>query len=264
MDLGIQGRVAIVGGASRGMGKAIAQGLAAEGVRVAMCARTQSALEEAANEVINSNSQEQVIAVAADLSSKDGPKHLFETVMNHWGTVDILVNNVGGPPPGKPSEHDDEAWSAAFELNFFSVVRMVRQVLPGMRDKSWGRIVNLLSIAVKEPVEGLVLSTASRMGAVGYAKMLADEIGPMGITVNNVLPGFVLTDRLRFLAETRAKAAGTTADEILLKMAEPAAARRIGRPDEMADLVSFLVSERAAYITGTSIVLDGGASHSTF
>ena len=184
-------------------------------------------------------------------------------VFQRYGRLDILFNNVGGPPEGKPSELDDAQWQAALELNFLSVVRMTREALPHMRRRRWGRIINLLSFVVKEPTEGLVLSTGVRMAVVGFAKMLSDEVAAEGITVNNILPGYILTDRLRSLAQTRADREGGTVEEVMEAMAGRIASRRIGRQEEVADLVCFLASERASYITGTSLLLDGGMSRAT-
>ena len=262
MDLQIQGRVAIVGGSSRGMGKAIAMGLAREGVNVTICARDAEAVSRAAEEIA-ATAPEQVLAFSADLSRREETERVVRETARRWGHIDIVVNNIGGPPLGQPSALDDAQWYAALELNFLSAVRMSREALPHMRQRGWGRIINLLSIAVKEPVENLALSTGSRMAVVGFAKMLSDEVTREGITVNNVLPGRILTDRLRSLAGTRAQQQGIDTDEVLRQMSLSVPAQRLGKPEEMADLVCFLASERASYISGTSILLDGGLSRST-
>jgi 3-oxoacyl-[acyl-carrier protein] reductase len=245
------------------MGRAVALGLAREGARVAICARNADGLQAAARELAQVAGEEGVLAVTADLSRPGDVTRVVRETLGRWGKVAILVNNVGGPPLGTPSELDDAHWPAALELNFLSAVRMARAVLPSMRKQRWGRIINMLSFVVKEPIEGLVLSTAARLGVVGFAKMLADEVAAEGVTVNNALPGYVLTDRLRALAQARAQREGSTTEEVLKAMARPVAARRLGRPEEMADLVCFLASERAAYITGASIFLDGGLTRST-
>lgn len=263
MDLQIQGRIAVVGGSSKGMGKAVALGLAREGARVAICARNVDGVQAAAQEIEAITGEGYVLALVGDLSKAADAKRVVQETVRRWGKVDILFNNVGGPPRGIPSELDDAQWKAALEQNFMSVVRMTREALPHMRRHGWGRIITLLSATVKEPIEGLVLSTGSRMAVVGFAKSLSDEVAADGITVNNVLPGYVLTDRLRSLAQARADNEDRDVDQVLEAMGNAIATRRLGRPEEMADLVCFLASERASYITGTSFFLDGGMGRST-
>ena len=178
---------------------------------------------------------------------------------NRFERIDIVVNNIGGPPPGKPSELEDEQWHQAMELNFLSAVRMSREVIPYMKQQRWGRIVNLLSNAVRQPVLDLVLSTSSRLAVVGFAKMLSNELAVFNITVNNALPGAVMTDRMTNLYEAMAQEQGKSSDDLIKEAAQRVPMRRLGRPEEMGELIAFLASERASYITGQSISLDGGS-----
>jgi len=259
MDLGIKGRTAIVGGSSRGMAKAAAITLAKEGASVVICSRTEADIRKAEKEIASASSSKQVLALAADLTRPDVIKHVVGQTLDRFGHIDILVNNVGGPPPGQPSQLTDEQWYAAIEQNFLSAVRMTREVLPHMKQRKWGRVINLLSNAVRQPVLDLVLSTSSRLAVVGYAKMLSNEVSQFGITVNNVLPGQVLTDRMTSLYGKMGKEQGRELQVMLDEAAQRIPMRRLGRPDEMGDLIAFLASERASYITGQSISLDGGA-----
>ena len=263
MELDLKGRVAIVGGSSKGIGKATALRLAQEGANVTIVARHAEDVATAAQDIAAATSQDQVLAIPADLSKVEDTKRVAQETVDRWGRLDIVVNNIGGPPPGDPVELSDDQWLAALEQNFLSAVRMSREALPHMRRQRWGRIINLLSTAVKEPVPSLVLSTVSRMAAVGFAKMLADEVAKDGITVNNVLPGQVLTDRLKSLANTWAQAAGITVEEQYQRMMQKIPVGRLGEPAEMADLICFLASERAAFINGISIALDGGQTRAT-
>ena len=263
MDLGLRERAAIVGGSSRGMGKATALALAREGASVTICARDESDLRKTEMEIARISSQQHVLAVPADLSQPDEIKRVVRNTFNRFGRIDILVANLGGPPLGRPSELDDASWSAALEASFLSVVRMCREVIPFMKQQQWGRIINMLSTAVKQPIDGLVLSTSSRLAVVGYAKMLASELASYNITVNNVLPGSILTDRLSSLHEARAKELGSDTEKVVKEATDKIPMRRLGKPEEMGDLIAFLASERASYITGASIALDGGAIQAT-
>ena len=263
MDLGLRERVAIVGGSSKGLGKATALALAREGASVTICARNESELRKTEMEIARISSQQQVLAIAADISRPDEIKRVSRNTFNRFGRIDILVANLGGPPMGRPSELEDDKWTAALETNFLSVVRMCREVILFMKQQQWGRIINLLSIVVKQPSDGLVLSTASRLAVVGYAKTLANELASFNITVNNVLTGSILTDRLTSLFETRASELGIGAEEVAKEAIKSIPMGRLGKPEEMGDLVSFLASERAGYITGASIPLDGGVLRAT-
>jgi 3-oxoacyl-[acyl-carrier protein] reductase len=254
--------VAIVGGASRGMGRAIAAALVREGARVALCARRPDVLTEAAAE-LGRDAPDRVLAVPADLSRPDDVPRVVARTVERWGRVDVAVNNVGGPPPGQPLGLTDAQWRDAFELNFFSVVRMCREVVPLMQAGGWGRIVNLLSLSVRQPEANLALSTTARLAVVAYARSLADEVARDGITVNNVLPGSVATERLQAVAEMQARfhgrdVAGAMDDRLAL-----VPVGRFGQPEEVADLVCYLASERAGFLTALSIPFDGGQLRAT-
>lgn len=257
MDLGLKGKVALVAAASRGLGKAVAWELAREGARVVVCAREENVLQATASEIASDTGAE-VFPVVADVTKPDDIKALISSVEDRFGQIDILVNNAGGPPTGAFLDFDDAAWEEALRLNLLSTIRLCRAVLPGMRTRGWGRIVNITSASVKQPMDGFVLSSAARSGVVGMAKTLANECAAEGITVNNVCPGYTLTDRVKHLAEEQATKEGKTVQEVIERFAADIPARRLGRPEELAALVVFLASERAAYITGTTIQVDGG------
>ena len=261
MDLGIKGRVALVAASSKGLGKATAMQLAHEGVAVAICAREEAALQATAREIREATGAK-VLAVPCDVSRADQIAALVARVDRELGPVDILVNNAGGPPTGPFLDFDDAAWWAALELNLMSAVRLTRALLPGMQARRWGRIINITSVMVKQPGPGFVLSTAARSGVVGMAKPLASDVAPYGITVNNVCPGYTLTDRVRSLVKARAQREAKTEEEVMADMASEIPARRMGRPEELAALIAFLASEPAAYITGTTIQVDGGRTQS--
>ena len=258
MDLGIAGRTAIVGGSSKGMGKATALALAREGVNVAICARHGDELEQAAAEIGSATSPEQVLPVVADLSQASDISRLVERTMQRWGHVDIAVNNAGGPPPGLAKEVTDEQWHAGMELSLFSVTRLGNLVVPVMRAKGWGRIVNILSLSIKEPEDNLAISTVARTAVAAYARTLSFEVAKDGITVNNVLPGSIATGRLQAVAEMQARFHGRDLDSAMDYRLSRIPMGRFGQPEEIADLISFLASDRAGFITGTSILADGG------
>lgn len=255
MDLGIRGRVALVGGASRGLGRAVAEALADAGCRLAICARGQGGLQEAAEAL---SRKTEVLAVPTDLSKKADVEKLVGAVLERYGHVDILVNNAGGPPPGGFFDMTDEHWYAAFDLTFMSAWRLTRAFIDGMRERKWGRIINLTSISVKEPIDHLILSNAIRLALVGMAKTLAREVAADGITVNNIATGLHATERMQALIEDRARREGRPVDEVATTWIGAIPAGRMGNPRELADLVAFLASERAAFITGTTIQIDGG------
>jgi 3-oxoacyl-[acyl-carrier protein] reductase len=259
MDLGLAGKVALVGGASRGIGRAIAAGLAQEGCRVAICARDRQRLDATAEE-LSSTSGTDVLAVACDMSKQNDIARFVAATVERLGRLDVVVNNAGGPPPGTFDAHDDDAWQHALDQNFLSVVRTVREALPHLRRAGGGRVINLTSVAVKEPIPGLILSNASRLGVVGLAKTLSRELGPDNITVNTICPGLTLTDRMRELYGGRASAAGRTLEEELATEAQRIPLGRLGQPEDVAALAVFLASEQARHITGTTIQVDGGST----
>src|SRR5712691_9252332 len=239
------------------MGKASAMGLAAEGARVAMCARGEADLKGAADEVRQKTGAE-VLAVSADASKAEDIARVVGQAREKWGGVDILVANVGGPPPGPFDQMTDEQWKAAFEQVHLSTVRFIRAVLPDMKRKKWGRILAIQSSSVKQPVEGLILSNGIRPAIAGLFKTLANELAKDNITVNLVLPGRIMTDRFTGHQADRAKRAGISLEEQLKQSAGDIPMGRIGMPEEFANMVVFLASERASYVTGTAIQVDGG------
>jgi len=257
MDLGIKGKTALVVAASKGMGKASAMGLAAEGARVVMCARGEAALKEAAGEVKQKTGAE-VLALAADASRPADIARVVAEANRAFGGVDILVANVGGPPPGPFEQMTDEQCKAAFEQVHLSTVRFIREVLPHMKQAKWGRILAIQSSSVKQPVEGLVLSNGIRPGIAGLFKTLAGDLAPHGITVNLVLPGRIMTDRFKEHQTDRAKRSGITFDKQVELSSADIPMGRIGTPEEFAAMVVFLASVRASYVTGTAVQVDGG------
>ena len=263
MDLGFRDRVAIVGGSSKGMGRAIAMALAKEGASVTVCARNEGELRRAEIDIARANTQHHVLAIPADLSRDADIKRIVRSTFNRFGRIDIAVNNVGASPLGQLSEIEDQEWEEALEQNFFSVVRMSREVVPYMKQQQWGRIINRLSISVKQPLDGMGLATASRMGVVGYSKMLAAELAPFNITVNNVLAGYIHTDQLSAYCESRAQETGGSAEEMMKEVAKAVPMGRLGKPEDVGDVIAFLASERAGYITGENVVLDGGVVKAT-
>ena len=258
MDLGLTDKVVIVGGASKGIGRATALAFAQEGANVVICARNPELLEKTAGE-IRSETGTEVLPVAGDLSQADATEKLVDETITKFGTVHVLVPNTGGPPMGGFGEMDDAAWENAFSLNFLSTVRLIRKVLPYMEKQRWGRIVSVMSMSVKEPIDGLILSNGVRPAVIGMAKTLSREIGKHNITINTVLPGRILTDRLKGGLAARAEKTGKTLQQTLEASAREVPLRRIGDPSEMASGIVFLASEAASYITGVSLQIDGGA-----
>jgi len=257
MDLGLRGKVALVAAASRGLGRAIAVELAKEGTKLVLCARGADALAATRNEIA-STTHADVHAVVADLSTLDGLQQVTRAALERFGNVDILVTNAGGPPAGTFDKHDWDAWQRAVDLTLRSAVEMTRAVLPGMRQRKWGRIINVTSIAVKQPVDNLILSNSVRSAVTGFARTLANEVATDGVTVNNILPGYTRTERVEELAAATAAKEGLTQREIVARFESQIPMRRLGQPEEFAALAAFLASERASYITGQSIAVDGG------
>ena len=257
MDLGIRGKTALVVAASKGMDKASALGLGAEGARVVMCARGEGALKDAAAEVKQKTGAE-VLALPADASRAADISRVVAEADRAFGGVDILVANVGGPPPGPFEAMTDEQWKAAFEQVHLSTVRFIRAVLPHMKRSRWGRILAIQSSSVKQPVDGLVLSNGIRPGIAGLFKTLAGDMAKDNITVNLVLPGRILTDRFLEHQTDRAKRSGVSLEQQMEISSADIPMGRIGTPDEFAAMVVFLASARASYITGVAVQVDGG------
>jgi 3-oxoacyl-[acyl-carrier protein] reductase len=257
MDLGLKNKVALVAASSKGLGRACAHALSAEGAKVAICARDEKVLRAAADEIARATGNE-VLAIPADLTHARDCERAVKETADFFGTLHVLVTNSGGPPAGYFFDFNDNDWYRAVDLTLMSVVRLIRAAVPSMRRQKWGRIVNIASVSVKEPLDNLILSNALRAGVVGLARTLANQLAADGITVNNVLPGYILTDRVKSLAGTQAKAQGKSPDEILAGFAAPVPLGRIGQPEELAAVVAFLASEQAAYVNGASILVDGG------
>jgi len=257
MEFGLAGRGVLVCGASRGLGLSIAGELAAEGARLVVCSRGESRLRAVAAE-LEAASGIPVVPVAADLSREEEVERVVERAISALGAVEVLVTNTGGPPAGPFESHSPQQWRDAVANNLESVLNLVRGVLPGMKERRWGRIVNVTSVAVKQPVDGLILSNSVRAAVTGFARTLANEVASYGITVNNVLPGYTRTQRLDELAGAIAQREGISREEAFARWEAQTPAGRLGEPRELAALVAFLASDRASYITGTSIPVDGG------
>ncbi|MFH1135317.1 MAG: SDR family oxidoreductase [Pseudomonadota bacterium] len=258
MNLGLHGKIALVGGAGKGLGRAAAFSLAREGVKVGLISRTRATLEKTAAEIEAATGSE-ARAIPADLADRDQAVEAARAAVRLFGRVDILVNNAGGPPSGQFLDFADADWDRAFQLNLMSAISLARELVPGMKARGFGRIVNITSLAVKQPLDGLILSNAIRAGLHGWAKSLSNELAPFGITVNNILPGYTLTDRVGSLAAVLAQKQGTTPEAVIAGWEAGIPMKRLGRPEDLGDLAAFLASEQAGYITGTSILIDGGA-----
>ena len=261
MDLGLNNKVAIVGGASKGLGRACADALAQEGCNVVICSRTEADITRAAEEIRSATGVE-VLAFAGDLDRNETIVDLVKATVDHFGRVDILVNNSGGPPHGEAATATEEDWDVSVQRSLLYFARMCREAIPHMRKQGGGRIINILSNSVYSPIFNLALSGATRMGVVAYAKSLADEVGADNILVNNVCPGSILTERMLSNVVAKAKHDGVSVEEGKKRRAAQAALKRLGEPEEMAHVVAFLASDKASYLTGTTIRVDGGSARS--
>ena len=262
MELGLKGKAAIVGGSSRGIGKAIALALAQEGCDVAICARGEADLNATAEE-IRSQTGARVLPLVCDMSSYADIQRLVRETADTFGRIDIVVNNAGGPPVGTFDDFSEDEWQKAVDQNFLSAVRAIREALPYLR-RQGGRIINITSVAVKQPIERLILSNAVRLGVVGMAKTLSREVAKDGITVNNICPGNIATERLLSLFEARAQREGRPFQEIVEEEESTAPTGFLGDPADVAALAVFLASEKARYITGATIHVDGGRTVAVF
>jgi len=260
MKIDLKGRAALVCGASEGLGLATARGLAGTGCNLVICARTAEKLETAADGLRGEGVE--VLAVPTDLTDVTAIDALAEKALERFGTVDILVNNAGGPPPGTFDDLVEADWRAAIDLTLMSAVELTRRLLPGMRAQRWGRVINITSTSVKQPVDGLILSNSIRLAVVGWAKTLANEVGPDQVVINNVCPGYTTTDRLAQLADRVGERQGIEPDAVYANWAAAVPLGRLATPDEFANVVVFLASEQASYLHGTTIAVDGGRAQS--
>lgn len=255
--------MALVCGSTRGLGRAVAKALGQEGVRLAVNGREAESTDKAAREIQHETGQP-VLAVPGDVGMQGEPERMVERVAHELGRLDIVFANAGGPPSAPFRDQPREAWQRALDVSLLSAVHLARAAVPIMRKRQWGRIVCLASIAAKQPVPGLILSTTARAGLLGFAKALSDEVAPDGITVNVVCPGYIVTERVVELNRARAKREQRTSEEIAREVIRDIPVGRMGSPEEFAAAVAFLASERAAYITGAVLQVDGGFTRSIF
>jgi 3-oxoacyl-[acyl-carrier protein] reductase len=257
MDLEIKGKVAIVGGASKGLGRACAQSLAEEGARLTICSRTKEDLDKAAAEIHETTGAE-VMVYAGDLDKNATIQDLISSTVKQYGQLDIMVNNSGGPPLARSETATEEQWATAIQRSLLFFARMCRESIPHMKKQGGGRIINILASTVYQPIDNLALSGATRMGVVAFSKSLADEVGRDGILVNNVCPGSILSERMLSNVQSRADHLGVSLEVALEERAKETAVGRVGKPEEFGHLVAFLSSAKASYITGTTMLVDGG------
>jgi len=257
MDLGLNGKIALVAAASKGLGRAVAEELAAEGASLVLCARGNDELQATCAAIAAAHGVP-VLGIAADVAVAADVARVVQAAQARFGRIDVLVTNAGGPPAGTFDTLSPEMWQAATQLLLTSVVELTRAVLPGMKERGWGRILNVTSISVKQPVANLMLSNSLRAAVTGMARTLATEVASFGVTVNNILPGYTRTERVVSLAEAAAVREGISAAAATARWEAEIPMRRLGEPREFAALAAFLCSERASYITGTSVPVDGG------
>ncbi|MCU6792519.1 SDR family oxidoreductase [Paenibacillus sp. WQ 127069] len=256
MDLNLSQKVALVVASSQGLGKAIATQLVKEGSNVMLTSRDKGKLETVKRE-LEALGVGKVAYCAADITKVEDIHHLVQTTRNTFGKIDILINNAGGPPAGTFDQFTDEQWQQAYELNLLSYIRLIREVLPDLK-KDGGRIINIASSSIKQPIPGLILSNTFRLGIVGLTKSLAEELAPYHILINTVAPGRIATDRVAFLDQIKAEKTGVTVEQIKLESQKNIPLKRYGSPEEFANVVTFLVSDASTYMTGSSFLIDGG------
>ena len=265
MNLNLKNKNAIVCASSQGLGKAAALDLAEEGVNLAICSRDQDKINKVKEEIHQKiNSEIKVIALQVDLDSPDEIQAFYRQVENDLGSVDILVNNNGGPPPSTFEQLSDDDWQKAFNSTMMSCLRLSKLVIPNMKKNGWGRIINISSVSVKTPVSGLFLSNSLRMGVLGWAKALSDELAPHGVTVNTVCPGYTRTERVEAILETQSNSSGLKKEDIEKSIAENIPMKRVGEAEDLAGLITFLASEKADYMTGLAIQVDGGSARTFY
>ena len=265
MNLNLKNKNAIVCASSQGLGKAAALDLAEEGVNLAICSRDQDKINKVKEEIHQKiNSEIKVLALKVDLDSPDEIQAFYKQVENDLGSVDILVNNNGGPPPSTFEQLSDDDWQKAFNSTMMSCLRLSKLVIPNMKKNAWGRIINISSVSVKTPVNGLFLSNSLRMGVLGWAKALSDELAPHGVTVNTVCPGYTRTERVEAILETQSNSSGLKKEQIEKSIAENIPMKRVGEAEDLAGLITFLASEKADYMTGLAIQVDGGSARTFY
>lgn len=263
MQTGLRGRVVVVAASSQGIGRATAEAFASEGARLAICSRDEQSINAAA-EAIGKQHKVEVLSRALDVTDAPAVQNFVDAVARQFGSIDVCVTNAGGPPAKAFLALSFDEWQQAVALNLLSTVYFCRAVLPHMQKARWGRIVTITSVSVKQPIVDLVLSNTVRTGVVGLVKSLANEFGKYGITINNVAPGYTATERLKDLAEVRAKALKVSPDDMFDRWAADTAVGRIAEPCEVADAIVWLASDRAAMITGQTLLVDGGSYRGTF
>jgi 3-oxoacyl-[acyl-carrier protein] reductase len=261
MDLGLTGRIALVTAASQGIGRATALAFGREGARLALCSRDAAALDAAAA-AIRADSGAEVHTFPCDLADAGQILAMVEAVVARFGTIHALVNNAGGPPAGTSDQVTDADWQRAFELTLMSAVRVTRAALPHMRRQRWGRIVNVSSYSVKQPIPDILLSNSLRLGVAGWAKTLASEVARDNVLVNTVGPGWTRTDRVTRMIASRTAEVGATSADVEAQIVREVPLGRLGEPGEIADVIVFLASERASFVTGTLLPVDGGVVRS--
>lgn len=257
MELGIKDRIALVTASSQGLGKAAALSLAREGVNIAICSRNEKSINDTAKEIAKKTGVK-VFPIAADVSRREDIERLIASVKKEFGTIHILVNNAGGPPAGNIMSLPDSEWERGYNLTLMSMVRLTRSVLPLMEKQQWGRVVSIVSLTAKQPIDDLLISSTFRPGILGISKILATQYGKFGITVNTISPGFVLTKRQEELSRSRSAEKNMTMDEYLAESAKNIPIGRLGKPEEIGDVIAFLASERASFINGANFLVDGG------
>jgi len=257
MDLELKNRVALVTASSKGLGKAVAWALAEEGAKLVICSRNKDVLEKTADDIFLGTGVS-VFPLAVDLAAADQIDWLIAETLDLFGRIDILVTNAGGPPPGNFLDLDEDNWMQAVQLTLMSVVRLCRAVIPSMQKNGWGRIINMASISAKQPIDNLLLSNTLRPAVIGLTKSLSNELSKDNILVNAVCPGYIMTDRVRELMEAKAKKSKKNLDQVLEERTAEMPVGRVGQPEELANLVTFLASEKASYITGATYAVDGG------
>ena len=265
MNLNLKNKNAIVCASSQGLGKAAAIDLAMEGVNLAICSRDQKKIDKAKKEIMMKTDQNiKILSLEVNLDSPEEINAFYKEVESNLGSVDILVNNTGGPPPSSFDQISDEDWLNAFNSTMMSSVRLSRAVIPHMKENNWGRIINISSVSVKTPVNGLFLSNSLRMGVLGWAKALSDELAIYGVTVNTVCPGYTRTERVESILESQSSSSGLSKEEIETTIASNIPMKRVGEPEDLAGLITFLASEKANYMTGLAVQVDGGSARTFY